>query len=77
MLSVWHISRGSHFIEVEGTDHGHDLLKAMRGSLPEYKGRHIKRVLQAYPDQIIWGKEYEHDVPIDMQNAERHGIRPS
>ena len=65
MVHVYHMSRGTHFIQAPFTPRGRELLEAMRNSLPEYKGRHIKDLLQACPDQITWGKEYEYgeDLP--------------
>jgi hypothetical protein len=77
MREVWHMSRGTHFIEVPKTTRGHDLLKAMRDSLPEYKGRHIKEMLQVYPEHIVWAVEYEYNVPLTFQNRDRLGTTGS
>jgi hypothetical protein len=59
MVKVWHMSRDTHFIQAPYTPRGRELLVAMRDSLPEYKGRKIRDIIQAEPEKIDWGKEYK------------------
>jgi len=60
MKRRYRIQCNTHFIEAEFSDFGRRWLEGQRAlRAGRYKGRHIRDIIQAHPDKIKPGEEYE------------------
>ena len=64
MKMRYHLQNNTHMVEAPHSEQGHTRLKWFRDCrdlerYPDFKGRHIREVLQAYPSQIQPFKIYE------------------
>ena len=59
MKRRYHLRNNAHMIESLPTEQGLARLKLIRSTYAEFKGRHIRDVIQAYPSQIQPLKYYQ------------------